>query len=416
MPSRPSTAKVVAHLNWVSEYRFASLTYHLLVFQQFTQQVLLAVPHVNNDMAYPAFDYPIIPENYQRRYLAKTPEQLEQEARDAKLREEQRRAAEALTLANVLNYLGFGSGSADLTEDSGSGKKTKTEKVRGIYDGESDSSEGGISDEDGQPTDRRPLQMAVPMPVAFMHLTAVSSHRSVVNEIPEGFDPSFEAEHPSFDAARPRLQQRRKEHVYQSMVHRLKQSGVPHTKQVRFEAAAFDLREHQERRAKSGTFSKYTVAYHDDGLSDDNSVATGRGQHDEGDRESGLITASQSMFRNVQKQQRSVTLIAKPAFVIKSRRQRDSKEKVFINVLHHTAIDDLILSGVITVEPFEQPLTGVGESFTCRDRSGAKCIVYNVLVASSYVKDTFRKYEKRITDPASVAQVCAFDSAVQYLV
>jgi hypothetical protein len=256
------------------------------------------------------------------------------------------------------------------------------------------------------------------MPVAFMHLTAVSSHRNVVNEIPEGYDPSFEAEHSSFDAARPRLQQLRKEHVYQSMVHRLKQSGVPHTKQVRFEAAAFDLREHQERRAKSGTFSKYTVAYHDDGLSDDGTVATGRGQDQDGaeDRESGLITASQSMFRNVQKQQRSVTLIAKPAFVIKSRRQRDSKEKVFINVLHHTAIDDLILSGVITVEPFEQPLTGVGESFTCRDRSGAKCVVYNVLVASSYVKDTFRKYEKRITDPASVAQVRAFDSAVQYLV
>jgi hypothetical protein len=380
-------------------------------FVQFTQQVLLAVPHVNNDMAYPAFDYPIIPENYQRRYLAKTPEQLEQEARDAKLREEQRRAAEALTLANMLNYLGFGSGSADAMEESGSGKKKKRkEKVRGIYDGESESSEGEGSDEDGQPTDRRPLQIAVPMPVAFMHLTAVSSHRSVVNEIPEGYDPSFEAEHPSFDAARPRLQQLRKEHLYQSMVHKLKQSGVPHTKQVRFEAAAFDLREHQERRAKSGTFSKYTVAYHDDGLSDDGTVATGRGQDQDGaeDRESGLITASQSMFRNVQKQQRSVTLIAKPAFVIKSRRQRDSKEKVFINVLHHTAIDDLILSGVITVEPFEQPLTGVGESFTCRDRSGAKCIVYNVLVASSYVKDTFRKYEKRITDPASVAQVCAF--------
>lgn len=366
---------------------------------QFTQQVLLAVPHVTNELGYPAYDYPIVAGNYQRRFLAKTPEQLEQETRAAKIREAKRKEAETISFTTVLGLLGINLWAEDHDEP------VHRQRSLSLSDSESD---GGERSPDGQPIDRRPLQMAIPTPVAFKHLTCVASTRSVVDEMPEDFDPSFDAEHPSFEHAKPHLQQLRKDHLYQSMVHRIKASGMTQTKQVRFEAAAFDLREHQQRRAKSGTYSKYTSAYHLDGLSDDESTVAGRRASVSSDlepRESGMVAPSASVFRSVQKQSRAVTLIAKPAFVIKSRRTRDDQAKVFINVLHHSAIDEMILSGVVRLEPHEEPLTAVGEGHTCRDRSGAKCVVYNALVASSYIKNSFRKYEKRITDADAVAQV-----------
>lgn len=42
-----------------------------------------------------------------------------------------------------------------------------------------------------------------------------------------------------------------------------------------------------------------------------------------------------------------------------------------------------------------------------RDKDGAKAAVYNVLIASSYVKiyASFRKYEKRVTDPQFIKMV-----------
>lgn len=51
--------------------------------------------------------------------------------------------------------------------------------------------------------------------------------------------------------------------------------------------------------------------------------------------------------------------------------------------------------------------TGLGDSFVTRDKDGAKAAVYNVLIASSYVKiyASFRKYEKRVTDPQFIKMV-----------
>jgi hypothetical protein len=47
----------------------------------------------------------------------------------------------------------------------------------------------------------------------------------------------------------------------------------------------------------------------------------------------------------------------------------------------------------------------VGDSFVCKDRDGVKSIVYNVLIASSYIKTNYRKYEQKITDALCIKQV-----------
>jgi hypothetical protein len=371
--------------------------------------VLLAVPHVTNDQAFPAFDYPIMPENYQRRFLVKTPEQLEAEAREAKIKENARLAAEAVTFTSMLSYFGLFT-APDLVDEPGAkaadAAADETEETAEIPG-------ANIKIPKDEKIDLRPLQMAVPAPVAFKHLTCVSSHRHVVLEMPEGFDDCLEAEYTSYDSAKPHLAELHKEYEYQSMVHKVKASGS--TRQVRFEAAAFDLKEHDRKRGRSGTLSGYALPYEDDLSSEAGGTqVTHQTASSLDDKEYGLIAAGLTLQKIVPKFQRSLTVIARPAFVIKSRRRKDNREKVFINVLHHVVVDELIESGLIVLEPHEVPLTGVGDSFVCKDRDGVKSIVYNVLIASSYIKTNYRKHEQKITDAPCIKQVRSHSAVCVY--
>jgi hypothetical protein len=365
--------------------------------------VLLAVPHVTNDQAFPAFDYPIMPENYQRRFLVKTPEQLEAEAREAKIKENARKAAEAVTFTSMLSYFGLMS-APDTVEDTAAGTgDAATGAAAEEVEETAELPGANVRIPKDEKIDLRPLQMAIPAPVAFKHLTCVSSYRHVVHEMPEGFDDCPEAEHTSYDSAKPRLTELHKEYEYQSMVHKIKAAG--NTRQVRFEAAAFDLKAHDQRRSRSTNYSQYALPYEDDLSSEAGTQVTQQTASSLDDKEYGLIAAGLTLQKIVPKYQRSLTVIARPAFVIKSRRSKDNREKVFINVLHHMVVDDLIESGLVLLEPHEVPLTGVGDSFVCKDRDGVKSIVYNVLIASSYIKTNYRKYEQKITDALCIKQV-----------
>lgn len=360
-----------------------------------------------------------MPENYTHRLAVKTHEQLEREARELKIQqEEERLAAEAASspLNSMLSFFGLSSAGTTLAIDDAEGGDPAGQSKGGNGD-DSGSDSGLENDEDLHPLDprkrlknndemdKRPLQMAVPVLAAFKHLTAVASRRAMVQEIPADYDDST-AVFASYDQARPMLKEHNQDFVYQSMVHKIRESGGP--SRVRFEAAAFNLKEYNENKNKPKYKSEAPAP---EDFDDSNSAVSGSqqgdtAQHEGGELRSTLISASSTTLQKiVPKYQRSVTVIAKPAFVIKSRRTKDGKEKVFINVLHHPTFDELVLSGVISVEPYEEPLTGLGDSFVTRDKDGAKAAVYNVLIASSYVKTSFRKYEKRITEPQFVKMV-----------
>ena len=356
--------------------------------------MLISVSHVQNDQQYPAFDYIRVPENYQRRILQKTPEQLEAEARAAKLREERLAAENSLSFTTFLSYLGLST--------------TSTEEEDGLRDDISESSEeaemvmtaGGL-----EKLDKRPLQMCVPTLAAFLHLTAVASHRSLVNEVPPNYQDCPEAVYPSFNSAKTKLESMKKLYEYQSMVHKIKAAGA--VRQVRFAAADFSLPDSDKA---GGGYSDYQSDYGDDattaGSTHRASLSRKSSMYsDFNDNDYSLLSSGQTLQRFVDKLQRAVTVVAKPGFVIKTRRLKDRQEKVFINVLHHKAIDELLLSGLVYVEPHEEPLTGVGESSVTRDRGGGKCIVYNVLIASSYVKHDFRRFERKITDAPYIVSV-----------
>lgn len=377
---------------------------------QFAQQVLLAVAHVQNDQLFQTFEFVQVPENYTYRFIKKTPEQLADEAAEQKIREdEERRAEEAANspLNSLLSFFGLssastssdgadGGASALVEEEEDDESSDDEEEMRHLHPLDPKKrGKKGLGD-----IDRRPLQLPVPVLAAFKHLTAVSAPRDMIYDVPENYGDSTSV-YASFEHARPALKKQNQDFIYQSMVHKIKASGGP--SRVRFEAAAFNLKEYTENKGKPQYKS-------DDYDFDDSSTDASGSQADPRDRSNGLpsmlLSASSTTLQKiVTKSQRSVTVMAKPAFVIKSRRTKDDKAKVFINVLHHPTFDDLVLSGVISIEPYEEPLTGLGDSFVTRDKSGGKAAVYNVLIASSYVKTSFRKYEKRITDPQFVKMV-----------
>jgi hypothetical protein len=235
-------------------------------------------------------------------------------------------------------------------------------------------------------------------------------------------------------------------------------------RQVRFKAAEFSIQEYYEEK---GVYYSRTRSERSESTSTGGSTLAGLAIPSS-DRDNvppvspaaaGMRTISrvastpcdmigqETLKRIVNKFARSVTCIGIPGFVIKSRRvltppaaaaagktKNNSSsssllltrglssgvggsksvsssaippisQKVFINVLHHKVVDDLVYSGLVQVAPHEEPLTCVGDSFIALDKDGSKVVVYNVLVASSYIKQSFRRYEKKITTRPFVVSV-----------
>lgn len=350
------------------------------IFLQLTQQVLLAVTHVNNDLLFQSFEYVQIPENYARRFMVKTAEQLERDAAELKAKEERERlAAEEASnpLNSVLSFFGYGPSSSASADDANISESTPGGAEKDPFGSDDDEEmheldplKRSFKDE----VDNRAPQVGVPVLAAFKHLTAVASNRAVAHEMPVDYGDS-QAVYASYDQARPVLQKSNHDFVYQSMVHKIKAAGGP--SRLPFKAAAFSL---QEYNAHKGKPLYKSDAQSDKDFEDSDSVATGSeaGHHDGGDGadqnsgKQGAINAV-TLQKLMPKDQRSVTVIAKPAFVIKSRRLREGKEKVFINVLHHPTFDELVLSGIITVDPHEEPLTGTVS--ICFAVSALQCVL-----------------------------------------
>ena len=199
--------------------------------------------------------------------------------------------------------------------------------------------------------------LAVPAPVAFWHLWQLASKRKVAEERPDDF--SAAVHHDYSSSALPTGQ-------HMSMVHRIKD----HTSPVMLETDSVTTE--IEARYRQQFVNTPTA-------------------------EGGL--------GNIKLVRKSITVVPYPGFVIKTHRQRDLGEKVFINVLHHKAIDKLLFTGVAICRVEDQPFVCIGDSEEMQDKHGGRCVIYNVAVRSEYFKDTYRATEHKITEKLYVNKV-----------
>jgi len=258
--------------------------------------------------------------------------------------------------------------------------------------------------------DFAPLSMFIPVPVAFKHLTCVYSYKTIPNDMPKHYNDS-NAVYSTYESARATLQLSNNDVKYQSMVHRLKNKP-----RVTFAAATFSLLEHNKRSSSkyvSSDVSSDYDEYSDNGRERSGSTNTTYTTNTTNtinttstfrtSKSNTTSTTNATPYTTIPKVNKSVTVIGKPAFVIKT--HRTDNTKIFINVLHHVCFDTLIINDVIQVAPHEEPLTGIGNSYTSDDKHNNSVVVYNVLIASSYIKKAFRRFEKRVTDPGFIKTV-----------
>jgi hypothetical protein len=123
---------------------------------------------------------------------------------------------------------------------------------------------------------------------------------------------------------------------------------------------------------------------------------------------------------------KSLTIIANPGFVVKTKRldahpktdnhsvekvhdgDETSAVKVFINVLHHESVDDLLANQTVVLKQSEKPLVIFGSASQVSDKEGESCVLYTVAVGSEYFTPEAVSGEKgqtRITDPIYVKKV-----------
>jgi hypothetical protein len=104
-----------------------------------------------------------------------------------------------------------------------------------------------------------------------------------------------------------------------------------------------------------------------------------------------------------------------PGFIIKTRQTGSSKDKVFVNVLHHEAVEDADLS------LFQEPIVGADGTETCceivprillgqtvsstTDKEGSSSQLYNVVVNSEYFSPSSVTAAVRVTDSVAVQKV-----------
>eukprot|EP01034_Spumella_vulgaris_P030954 gene30954-38254_t len=107
---------------------------------------------------------------------------------------------------------------------------------------------------------------------------------------------------------------------------------------------------------------------------------------------------------------KSLTMIPNAGFVIKTKRAEDGEDslsiKVFINVLHHTSVDELLASQTVTLKQSEKPLIIFAEGMShTRDKDGQNSVLYNVAVGSEYFALPLSAGVMRITDLVYIKKI-----------
>lgn len=230
--------------------------------------------------------------------------------------------------------------------------------------------------------------MAIPPPMVFKRLGQVVSERNV----PAEFDQN-PASHNSFAEASGQNM---------SMVHRIMQRG---------DSVRIPVLRSEENKNPMRSTDSVTV--------------------DPGPLDHGKHTVKKSS-------RKAITVIPNPGFVIKTKRpmkvtQKEShgwfssvqsshntasgegsvgsgslgvhEEKVFINVLHHASIDQIMLSEVMQVDLDDRPFVLVGEMGSVNDKTGQKSVLFNVVVPTEHFKNKYRSHELKISEPRCVKKI-----------
>lgn len=102
-------------------------------------------------------------------------------------------------------------------------------------------------------------------------------------------------------------------------------------------------------------------------------------------------------------QYESVVVTPMPGFVIKTRKLLGAKDKVFINVFHHEAVE-IEPSHVNRSAADNRPYLIIGDVASLLDKEGHSCAIFNVAVSSEYFKPQ-GPVDLRITAPSSIQKI-----------
>jgi hypothetical protein len=102
-------------------------------------------------------------------------------------------------------------------------------------------------------------------------------------------------------------------------------------------------------------------------------------------------------------------LCPQPGFVIKTRHLDDSEGiKVFINVYHHSAIENVLRQAKLSQEILLDPFIVYGSVGFVPDKSGVMSKLYHIALSSTFFIGSFATSENKITGPFYVSKVSNF--------
>jgi hypothetical protein len=235
-------------------------------------------------------------------------------------------------------------------------------------------------------------QLAIPSPLAFRKLQHIAAKPSDLSERPVNAE--SEAEFDSYGDSPCSATGKHMSMVHQLMMkqQQQQQNELDKVEEISPESGGTRSRTHSEDRVAIDGHSTDPAVHH-------------------------------SLVANT----KSLTMIANAGFVVKTKRleahaipgsllphsdrsrgEDEGWTKVFINVLHHRSVDELLASQTVLLRQSEKPLVIFGPASHVTDKEGEGCALYSVAVGSEYftlAALSGEKGEARITDAVCVKKV-----------